>query len=196
MTYDQLKPGIAEDLANAKPTRSTDAIAIAKRLLQYRDRFLLLQKNTGVPALWVMPVFERENPNFNTYLGNGDSLNHPTRHVPKGRGPFDSWEAGAADALGLDHITSVPEWTWPRAAYEWERWNGLGPRAHGRPSGYVWSGTSIYQGGKYVADGVWSRGTWDSQLGCVELARAIAELDPEIARGFVPEADPAQPNLV
>ncbi len=195
MTFDQLKAEYEADLANAKPTRSTDAIIAAKRLLVHRDRFLALQKMSGVPALWVMPVFERENPSFNAYLGNGDNLNRPTTHVPRGRGPFDSWEAGAADALKLDRITQVPQWTWARACYEWELWNGFGPRHHGRPSGYVWSGTSIYQGGKYVSDGVWSRGTWDHQLGCVELARAIAELDPEIGKGFVNEGDITQVEL-
>ncbi len=143
-----------------------------------------MQSLCGVPALWVMPVFERENPSFSSYLGNGDPLDHPTVHVPKHRGPFDSWEKGAADALTLDHITQVKEWTWPMACYEWELWNGFGPRHHGRPSGYVWSGTTIYQGGKYIADGVWSRGTFDKQLGCVEIARAIAGLDEEIGKGL------------
>ena len=186
MTFDQLEPEYVADLANAKPTRSSEAVAVAKNLLIHRDRFLAMQSLCGVPALWVMPVFERENPSFNSYLGNGDPLDRVTVHVPRGRGPFDSWEKGAADALTLDHITQVKIWTWPMACYEWELWNGFGPRNHGRTSGYVWSGTTIYQGGKYIADGVWSRGTWDSQLGCVEIARAIAELDSEIAKGFVP----------
>jgi lysozyme family protein len=184
MNFESLEAEYANDLALAKPTRSTDAIAAAKRLLVHRERFLLLQKNCGVPALWVMPVFERENPSFNSYLGNGDSLNRPTHNVPRGRGPFDSWEAGAADALKFDDITEVPEWTWPRACYQWELWNGFGPRNHGRPSGYLWSGMTVYRGGKYISDGVWSRGTWDHQLGTVILARAIAELDAEIGKGF------------
>lgn len=184
MNFDDLKAEYQADLAEAKPTRSTDAVTAAKRLLEHRDRFLAMQALCGVPALWVMPVFERENPSFSSYLGNGDALNVPTTHVPKHRGPFDSWEKGAADALTLDHITQVTEWTWERGCYEWELWNGFGPRHHGRPSGYLWAGTTVYQGGKYIADGVWSRGTWDKQLGTVILARAIAELDPEIAKGL------------
>jgi lysozyme family protein len=184
VTFDQLEPEYVADLAAAKPTRSSEAVAAAKRLLLHRDRFLAMQAKCGVPALWVMPVFEREQPSFDTYLGNGQSLHHRTTLVPRGRGPFDSWEDGAADALELDHITDVSEWTWPRACYQWELWNGLGPRRHGRPSGYLWSGTSVYRGGKYVSDGVWSRGTWDHQLGTVILARAIAELDAEIGAGF------------
>jgi lysozyme family protein len=187
ISFDALQPEYTADLAAAKPTRSSEAIAVAKQLLVNRTRFLLMQQLSGVPALWVMPVFERENPSFNAYLGNGDPLDEVTVHVPRGRGPFtgpDAWEKGATDALTLDHIVGGPAWTWAWACWKWEAWNGFGPRNHGRPSGYLWSGTSVYQGGKYVADRVWSRGTWDQQLGCVELARAIAELDPEIGKGF------------
>jgi lysozyme family protein len=184
MNFDDLKKDYAADLFDAKPTRSSEAIAVAKRLLVNRDRFLAMQAMSGVPALWVMPVFEREEPSFNTYLGNGDPLNRPTRHVPRGRGPFSSWETGATDALTLDHVNEPADWTGPWACWQWEKWNGFGPRRHGRPSGYLWAGTTIYQGGKYVADGIWSRGTWDTQLGCVELGRAIAELDPEIGKAF------------
>jgi lysozyme family protein len=187
MTFDQLEPEYVADLAAAKPTRSSAAIAAAKNLLPHRLEFLAMQTQCSVPALWVMPVFMRENPSFASYLGNGDPLDKPTVHVPKGRGPFPDWAAGAVDALTLDHIIGMPPeaWTWPWACWKWEAWNGFGPRNHGRPSGYLWAGTTIYAGGKYVADGIWSRGTWDQQLGCVELARAIAELDPEIGKGFV-----------
>jgi lysozyme family protein len=187
MLFDAVKTEYETDLANAKPTRSSEAVAVAKQLLVNRARFLTMQELSGVPALWVMPVFERENPSFNAYLGNGDPLSHVTTHVPKGRGPFEdpnAWEKGATDALKLDKVVGGLDWTWPWACYRWELWNGVGPRNHGMPSGYLWSGTTIYQGGKYIADGVWSRGTWDQQLGCVEIARAIAELDQEIAKGF------------
>jgi lysozyme family protein len=187
MTFDQLEPEYTADLAAAKPTRSSEAVTAAKGLLVHRLEFLAMQTQCSVPALWVMPVFMRENPSFASYLGNGDPLDKPTIHVPKGRGPFPDWAAGAVDALTLDHIIGTPPeaWTWPWACWKWEGWNGFGPRNHGRPSGYLWAGTTIYAGGKYVSDGVWSRGTWDQQLGCVELARAIAELDPEISKGFV-----------
>jgi lysozyme family protein len=200
ISFDALKAEYTADLAAAQPTRSSEAVAVAKQLLVNRTRFLTMQQLSGVPALWVMPVFEREQPSFNTYLGNGDPLSHPTVHVPRGRGPFDSWEKGAVDALTLDHIVGAAEWTWEWACWQWEKWNGFGPRNHGRPSGYLWSGTTIYQGGKYVADGVWSRGTFDRQLGTVEIARAIAELDPEIAKGFTDTvtraiaAEPVEPG--
>lgn len=184
-TFDELKPDYTKDLAAYKPTKWLQAVSVAKRLLQHRDRFIALHSLCGVPALWVMPVFERENPSFSAYLGNGDPLDKPTVHVPTHRGPFQSWEEGAADSLNLDHVSQCQEWTWEGACFEWEKWNGMGPRNHGRPSGYLWSGSNIYVGGKYIADGVWSRGTFDQQLGCVIVAKAIAELDAELAQGFI-----------
>ncbi len=178
--FDELKAEYDQDIANYKPTRSSEAIATAKRLLPNKARFLAVQQVTGVPALWLMPVFERENPSFNSYFGNGDPLHSVTVDVPKGRGPFNTWEDGAIDALRLDDMDDVHDWSWPMACYQWEKWNGFGPRRHGKPTGYVWSGTNIYQGGKYVADGVWSRGTWDKQLGTFIIARALSEADPSL----------------
>src|SRR5260221_8392847 len=101
-TFDQLKDEFTHYLAAFQPTKAHQAAIVAKRLLESRDRFINLTKLCGVPALWVMPVFERENPSFRSYLGNGDPLDRPTTHVPVHRGPFATWEAGAADALQLD----------------------------------------------------------------------------------------------
>lgn len=182
MTYTlaDLSPEYAKDLADMELIETHTAAVVAKRLLLNKDRFMTVQEKCGVPALWLMPVFERENPSFEAYFGNGDPLDRPTTHVPKDRGPFANWEDGVVDSLTLDHITKVTDWSWVTACFEWELWNGFGPRMHGRPTGYVWQGTSIYHGGKYVADRVWSPGTWDQQLGCVAIAKAINALDSEI----------------
>jgi lysozyme family protein len=189
LSFTALEPGIKAQLAEAKLTKSIVKIRhiVTTNLLPHKERFLAVEKLTAVPVVWLMPVFYREGGGFNAYFGNGDSLSEPTKHVPANRGPFANWEDGAIDALILDHITSVEEWTWARVAYQFELWNGFGPRLHGRPSGYVWSGTSIYQGGKYIADGPggWSPGTWDQQLGCVAIARELIAQDPTLAAGLV-----------
>jgi lysozyme family protein len=186
LSFGALEPQISEQITMAKVVKVAAASKIATSLLANKSRFLEVQSFTGVPALWIMPVFYRENPDFNSYLGNGDPINKPTTHVPAGRGPFTSWEAGAVDALELDHITQVDGWDWPRAAYQWESWNGFGPRMHGRPSGYVWAGTDQYAGGKFVHDGPggWSPGTWDQQIGCVAIARELATQDSSLTAGF------------
>lgn len=184
-TLDELTNEYAQDLAAMHFLKATEAEAVAKRLLVSKARFMNVQKECGVPALWLMPTFEREGPSFNAYFGNGDPISHRTIDVPRGRGPFESWESGCIDALNLDHVSQCVAWTWPAACYEWEKWNGFGPRMHGRPTGYLWSGTSVYRGGKYVSDGVWSPGTWDHQLGTIIVAKSLAALDPELAAGFV-----------
>ena len=50
---------------------------------------------------------------FSTYLGNGEPLTRRTRIVPKGRGPFKTWEDGAVDALRFDSLDDVlaEDWT-------------------------------------------------------------------------------------
>jgi len=185
LSFDALKSDYTTRLAAMQPTRWADALDVAKGLLKNRDRFVTLQLSTQVPALWVIPVFQREEPSFDTYLGNGDPLNRPTVDEPKGRGPFASWEDGAIDALQYDKIIDVTQWSWEMACYMWEKWNGFGPRRwHHAPSGYLWSGTDQYKGGKYTSDGTWTASTWDHQLGVVILAKAIVQLDPEIGGGF------------
>ena len=195
-SFETLRPDYEQWISQAVllPVPERQAQDVAKRLLLSKDRFLTLQKTSGVPALWVMPVFERENPSFSTYLGNGDSLSRATVHVPKHRGPFGSWEEGALDALALDGITGHADWNWPFACYMWEKWNGFGPRQHGRPTGYVTAGTNIYQGGKYIADGEWSRGTWDHQLGTIIIAKALVALSPDLDFSATPVAPPIPPQ--
>ncbi len=56
-----------------------------------------------------------------------------------------------------------------------EYYNGLGYYKRGRPSPYVFSGTDQYRRGKYVADGRYSRGARDRQLGVATMIQAIRE---------------------
>jgi lysozyme family protein len=185
LSFAALESGISEQVSAAKLTKPAAAKQIAVNLLKNKTRFVEVQQATGVPALWLMPVFYRESPSFSAYFGNGDPLDKPTTDVPKGRGPFTSWEAGAIDALELDHISQVEDWSWSRMAYQWELWNGFGPRLHARSSGYVWSWTDQYHGGKYIHDGPsgWSPGTWDVQAGCFAIAKSIVQSDPTLELG-------------
>jgi lysozyme family protein len=179
--FEALRDEYLDLMSTMTYTKTTAIEATAKKLLKFKDRYAAVTASTGVPIIWLAAINERESSsNFKTYLGNGDPLNKKTTHVPKGRGPFDSWESGAIDALNLDGVASVKNWTWAMAAYMSERYNGFGPRARGRRSGYLWAGTSVYNGGKYIADGVWSPGTWDIQLGTIPMMRAMIKLDPTL----------------
>ncbi len=100
-----------------------------------------------------------------------------TALVPKGRGPFDSWEAGAVDALALDGLDQVKTWSPERACFEIEKFNGFGYRKRGVRSPYLWSFSNHYAHGKYVTDGRFSSTHVDEQCGAIPILKAIMELD-------------------
>lgn len=191
-TYEQLRPEIEHMLATVRVTRAAEAKETAARLLKSRQPFEQVYRDTRVPVGWMLPTWEREDPSFSVFFGNGNSLLSKTKDVPRNQGPFitkdgkPDWVRGTKVALHIDHIDSVPEWTLARAVYEWELWNGFGPRGKGRVSGYPWSGTAFYdpptgKGGKYTADDKWSWTTVDQQLGCVPIYLALVEMDPTLA---------------
>jgi lysozyme family protein len=139
---------------------------------------------TGVPQLWGMASFERESgSDYSRSPAQGDRWDRVSTHVPRGLGPYRSWADAAVAAYRIDHLDQVAagNWTWARACYEGELFNGFGPRGHGRHTGYLWAGTNIYTGGKYVEDGVWDPDAHDRQFGIVPLMAALLRLDPPLA---------------
>lgn len=186
--------------AVAKPTRSATAGIVAKHLLAAKPRYQAVESRTGVPWWFIAAVHERESSqNWNTQLGQGDPLNRVSKHVPAGRGPFKSWEDGAVDAL----VNCPPfaarnkDWSIGDALAMWVKYNGLIYDAHGRPSPYVWSGTSVYDpptgsGGKVLVDHGPIENVVDKQLGCAAMLLAMMEIDPSISFAK-PASKPAPP---
>lgn len=119
---------------------------------------------------YVIGVIDMREEDFdhNGYLGNGDPLDQVTTHIPRGRGPFNSWADGAIDALtaGGFNKTANGHWDIVTALWKLEEYNGIGYRERGLPSPYVWALTNQQVAGKYIADGEWSPSTWDTQPGC------------------------------
>lgn len=154
---------------------------IADRLIANKERYVAVEKDTGVPWWMIAVLHLRESDaNFKTYLGNGEPLSRKTRLVPKGRGPFESWHEGAVDALRFDRLTTIKDWRIEKVLYFCESFNGFGYAMRGLPSPYVFGGTSVQRPGKYIADGRWSGTTMDSQPGCAPIIQALAKLDPTI----------------
>lgn len=147
---------------------------VALRLAGSKTRYQSVQAETGVPWQWIACVHEREaSQAWNLSLAQGDPWAHVSTHVPKGRGPFTSWEAAAIDALQYEKLDKVPGWSIERMLYEFEEYNGFGYRRKGVISPYVWSHTDQYHGGKYVADGVYDPETWDAQIGCAPILKHL-----------------------
>lgn len=163
-----------------KPEKLAAVDKIARKLIGHKDEYETVEAETGVPWFVIAGLHNRESDaDFNTYLGNGDSLDSETVHVPKGRGPFSTWHEGAIDALKLDGLDRVKDWGVPRACYMVETFNGFGPRMHGINSGYLWSFTNHYIKGKYVKDGPkgWDPNHVDQQCGAMPIIKRIMEFE-------------------
>lgn len=183
-SYEALCAEYEADLARMVVTREGEVDDTARRLLKNLGRYRQVTARDGVPPVYIAASFEREaSSDFRDNPANGDPLDRRTTDVPQGLGPYsgpNAWVDAAVDAYHLDHLDAVKEWTWARFCFEGEAFNGFGARMHGRRTGYLWAGTNIYDGGKYVADGVWSSSAQDRQLGIVPIAKRMAELDPSL----------------
>ncbi|MDA9435813.1 hypothetical protein [Bradyrhizobium sp. CCBAU 51627] len=190
--------------ANAKLTRKAEAAGVALRLYKAKQRYQAVERQTGVPWPAIAVIHERESSQqWNASLAQGDPWNRVSVHVPAGRGPFDSWEAAAVDALVKcpPFLAHHEDWSIAGALTALETYNGVGYAVRAVPSPYLWSGTDQYRAGKYVRDGIYDPGKVDPQLGCAALWMALAELDPDIrfagtriaARST--SGEPAKPSL-
>lgn len=185
--FDKMAAAYAAAAASAQilPERLGEVMSSCRRLMKdvavYRD----VEAATSVPAAAIMALSEREmTGRLDRYLGNGQRLDRRTTWVPKGRGPFPSFKAGAIDALTLDGLTKVARqgsgWTLARFCYESESWNGWGYRARGIRSPYVFGATTAQQRGKFTADHVFDRSQWDEQVGTLALVRGLVSLDASL----------------
>lgn len=155
--------------------------AVAEKIMAYKSEYYdPAEAKTGVPW-YVIGALDCREEDFahDCYLGNGDTLSRPTRHVPAGRGPFSSWALGAADALtlgGWDRLPPPPaHWDIVTSLIKCESWNGLGYAHMGLPSPYVWAGTNKQVSGKYIEDGHFDPSAMDTQPGCAAIFLALRD---------------------
>jgi len=188
--FTALAPDYVSSLAIMKidPARERELMARAELILasarRHADEWAEVKAVTGVPLLWGIASFEREcDCNYACSPAQGDRWDRKSINVPRDLGPYRSWGESAVAAYRIDHLDQVgaDNWTWTRALYEGELFNGFGPRNHGRHSGYLWSWSSVYTGGKYVADGEWDPSAHDKQCGMVPMMVALLRLDSSLA---------------
>ncbi|TVQ87408.1 MAG: hypothetical protein EA397_19020 [Deltaproteobacteria bacterium] len=150
-----------------------------------RTRYEEVAAITGVPAILIAGIHYRESSmDFDTYLHQGDPLGRPAVNHPSDIPIFYEWEEAAIHALdskrGLASSVGLDEDTRDLTAIATyaEAYNGLGYHFRDRPSPYVYAGTDHYQGGLFVADGVYDPQRQDGRLGVVALAMSVGEVDP------------------
>jgi lysozyme family protein len=167
----------------AKLTRGPEFLPVAKRLVAAKQRYMTVAVQTGIPWVFIAVTHQRESSqNWSGSLAQGDPWDKVSVHVPKGRGPFKSWEEAAYDALVncAPYASRNKDWSIGGLLTKLEEYNGLGYAAKGVPSPYIWSGTDQYKSGKYVADHVYNSEAVDKQLGCAGLIMAMMSLDASI----------------
>lgn len=191
MKYGSKWPTYAEqwDAMVINPSREAEFRRYAQFAIDHKAEYFEIEQATGVTWPHVAVLHRRESDSdFSTYLGNGQPLNRVTTIVPKGRGPFPSFLAGAIDAFAIDGLDKVIDWRLEKILYYCEIFNGLGYENKGLPSPYIWGGTNQQRSGKYVADGVFDPNVMDTQPGCAPILAMIAKLDPAVR--FVRETPP------
>lgn len=183
----QLKKANAARWQSVQITSSLVAAVdkIAARLVapDAKTHYQSVATKTKVPWFIIAVIHEREaSQSWKASLAQGDPWNKPSIHVPRGRGPFDSWEAAAVDALqNCDPFAAEwKDWSAGGALTLLEEYNGLGYAARGRPSPYVWASTNQYTKGKYVADGHYDPNAVDHQLGCAALLIRMGTMDQSV----------------
>jgi lysozyme family protein len=138
-----------------------------------------ISTKNGIPSELIAALHYRESGcNFNTYLHNGDPLGKPTMHVPA-EIYFDNFTDAAVDALSKKKslrdkysLSSDSNDMAAMMAFA-ESYNGLGYYKKEKISPYVFSGTNVYEKGKYIADGQYDPNAIDAQPGVYLLINAL-----------------------
>src|SRR3954470_24863066 len=140
---------------NAKltPARASEFKSPAQKAVKNKARYQSIEARTGVSWIFIAVSHYRESSqNFGRSLAQGDPWDEVSTHVPAGRGPFESFEDAAVDALVncAPHAARNNDWSIGAMLTLLEQYNGLSYANAGRPSPYVWSGTTQYKIGKVL----------------------------------------------
>jgi lysozyme family protein len=166
-----------------------------------KDRYLAVEAATsingrsGVPWQNVAVIAYRESgADFTKQLGQGDPLNHISRNVPKGLGPYldhpsdgpghDAWHRCAMYTLQntSPYAARWRNWTIGGSLCLFVQYNGEGYWLyHGHmPSPYDWGATTMEVEGKYTGDERFNPSVWDTQIGCAALVKGMIQIDSSI----------------
>lgn len=174
------------DAAAIRPERLASVDRVVNTLYANKARYEAVAAGTGVPWYVIAVLHSLEgggsSGHFTKHLHNGDPLTARTTHVPANRpaappanGEAYTWEESALDAM-RSRFTGWNDWSLAGTLWQLERYNGWRTRTlHGIPTPYLWSGTGLYDRGKYVADGVWNPTAVSQQVGAAALLKRMEQ---------------------
>jgi lysozyme family protein len=184
-TYQGLRDEYNRLLATVKLIRHDAAMSAARKVFANGNRYIAAGLATRVPWPLIGVLDLRESDcNPAKALGQGDPWNRVSTNVPRGKGPFSSWEDAAKFYAHYDGLDDPPApYDMSVACYMGEKWNGFGYRNHGVNTPYLWGMTNHQESGRYAGDGNWQAGQWDTQPGIIAVLLSMFEIDPSIKIG-------------
>lgn len=170
------------DTCEIRPGRQDAVEKLIATIVDNKERYRSVGEPLAIPWFFIGPIHNMESgQRFNKHLHNGDPLTGRTFHEPPGRPksgepPF-TWEESAADALKLERLDRVSQWTLPVILFQFERYNGFGYRNRHPEvlSPYLWSFSNHYTRGKFVEDRKFDPDAVSGQCGAAVLLRRMAE---------------------
>jgi lysozyme family protein len=144
---------------------------IAQNIKNHKSRYLAAQLLTGVDWRIIGVIHNLEaGGSFARQILNGERWKKRTRLVPKGEGPWRSWEESCVTAFKYHKLESNSVGAVLKFL---ERYNGLGYVKRGINSPYIWSYTNHYTSGKYVSDGKYSSYAVSKQAGAAPTLKLL-----------------------
>lgn len=168
--YRRMMAGLQIDIG-----METRVQSVGKTVLKNKERYAAVAKIVFAKAvlpegmtaadLWYvlgLIHYKEASCNFAGVLHNGERIigtGKKTSIVPKGRGPFSTWEEAAIDAMNGESLGKLTNFELGSLLKVVERYNGTGyitGAGKGDTSAYLWACTNVNDDfGKYVSDGKW-----------------------------------------
>ncbi len=166
---------------------------IRNAYLKNIDRYKEISQKSGlIPPEVIAAIHYRENAtdflngSFTVYLHNGDPLGEPSSNVPYPDFGEDAFDEAALDALkGYDDVSdsnylenraeTLNLTTDSRDLTAMVTYTSFFQGWKNYPNNYVYSGTSIYQSGVYVADHVYDENAVDQNYGTYLVLKILLE---------------------
>jgi lysozyme family protein len=169
--------------ANLRSDRLAQIDALVDKLTAAKARLERVGQAVATPwyvvgAVWI----EEAGGNFAVHLHNGDPLTAQTRNFPRNRPPdwpppagVDPWEYSATDAMRVYKLNDLSTARIGDILARLEQSNGIGYQKRGIFSPYLWSGTDLYEKGKFLPDHYFSPDVVSQQVGIAALFRRLQD---------------------
>jgi len=138
------------------PGKEEEVREKAKILCHFQEKYKKVADGLDFPfPFLIVGLIHMMESNFDFQRGlhNGEPWFRETTMVPKGRGPFESWEDSAIDVLEMKKSIMPSVWDVASGAMFLEKYNGGGYMRRNVHSPYLWSFSNYgVDVGKYTED--------------------------------------------